>query len=110
MTGQDPFVKSEEMGSLLSVIRHFTESVSCEQQNTFDMHENYPCTYSYWELGCTKAFKHFWATFCRRPLTDIFNSKTGINILLLHFQIRDWGKLKEFTRLCETTARIKNYY
>ena len=63
------------MGSLLSVIRHFTESVSCEQQNTFDMHENYPCTYSYWELGCTKAFKHFWATFCRRPLTHIFNTK-----------------------------------
>ena len=67
------------MGSLLSIIRHFTESVSCEQQNTSDMHVNYPCTYSYWELACRKAFKHFWANFCRR-LTDIFNRKTGINI------------------------------
>ena len=38
------------MGSLLSVIRHFTEIVSCEQQNTFHMQENYPCTYSYWNL------------------------------------------------------------
>ena len=64
--------------------------------------------YSYWELACRKTFKHFWATFYRR-LTDIFNRKIGINISLLHFHIRDWRKLKEFTRLCQTCARIKNY-
>ena len=96
------------MGSLLSVIRHFTEIVSCEQQNTFHIHE---ILLVHTAIGTClqKDIQAFWATFCRR-LTHIFNRKTGLNISLLHFHIRDWGKLKEFTWLCQTSARIKNYY